>query len=108
MHEENFLRSWLTEDVAMLTEEMEEVRMEHKEEKSKRRNRGVERERERVEVNIKSFCFDRSARPNSHSACFEVFSCSEFWNAGSMGFLSECVFVGVFDLPVSSDHDGFL
>ena len=55
------------------------------------REREFERERERVDVNSKRVCFDRSPRLNSRSKNFEVFSDSEVGCAGSFCFFYERV-----------------
>ena len=83
----------------MLTEEIENVRTEDKEEEDKSAKREVERERERVEVNSKRVCLEGFLSHNFRGEGFEVFSDSE----GVSVLLSECVPVGVCDLTVSSD-----
>ena len=50
MHEENFLSSWLREDVEGLKAEMQRLNEEAEQEESNRGEREVEREGERVEI----------------------------------------------------------
>ena len=57
MHEENFLNSWLREDVERKVEERERLNEEAKQEESKHGKREVEGEMERVEIERR--CLDR-------------------------------------------------
>ena len=99
MHEENFLSSWLREDVEGTEEEMEKMNKEAKEEESKRGNKEVKREKETAV--IKRRCVDPI-----YGCIFEEFSTVEEWlsvgdscggSCGGSGGFSVCAcfsFVG--------------
>ena len=80
MHEENFLSSWLREDVA----EVERLSEEDKQQESERGKRGVESEGERVQ--IKKECLDRVS-----GEVFEDFALSVWGEEEGSSKFSVCV-----------------
>ena len=87
MHEENFLSSWLREDVECEVEERERMDKEATVEESKSGKREVEGERERVETSSKRICMNRLP-----SKVFEVLCpVSEVESVGNFFDFSVCV-----------------
>ena len=87
MHEENFLSSWLQEDVEGKEEEREKMNKEAKEEESRSGKREVEGERKRVEIDSKIICANRLS-----GKVFDVFCpVPEVERVGNSFDLSVCV-----------------
>ena len=96
MHAENFLSSWLREDVEGEEEERKRLNEEVKEEESKSGKRDVEGASERVE--IQTYCMDRLS-----SKVFQgSLSDSEVKSVGdSFGFVCVCLLCLCLCLPLS-------